>query len=141
GLMVLAAYFRPNSEAVGWHLPGTAWIFVTVGVGAVMAVVLYALFSRTRGGPPFQVVLLGAICFTAGIATFLQLSAVVVCFIVGAALTNLPSDWKYDMGDTLASFERPVYFLFLVIAGALWHNVHWQGWVLMGIFVGARLGG
>ena len=138
GLLLLAAYFRPQATFVTWQLPGTAWVFITVGVGAIMATIIYLLFSKVSAGAPFQVVLLGAICFTAGIATFLQLSAVVVCFITGFAVVNLPSAWKEELRTTFATFERPVYFLFLVIAGALWHNVVWQGWVLMLVFVGAR---
>jgi hypothetical protein len=38
----------------------------------------------------------------------------------------------------LARFERPVYFLFMVIAGALWNPSEWQGWVLMVVFLCSR---
>jgi uncharacterized membrane protein YccC len=33
-----------------------------------------------------------------------------------------------------------VYFLFMVLAGALWHPSEWQGWVLMLVFIVSRLG-
>jgi hypothetical protein len=115
------------------------WLFITLGVASVMAAVIYLLLGKATAGPQFYVVLLGSICFAAGMATFLRLSAVVVCFVVGAVLVNFPSTWRTQAGEALASLERPVYFLFLVIAGALWRGTGWQGWVLMVVFVVSRV--
>ena len=72
-------------------------------------------------------------------ASFLRLSPVVVCFIAGAVLQNFPGQWKEQVRSALARVERPVYLLFLLIAGALWRVDEWQGWALMLAFVAARL--
>jgi hypothetical protein len=37
--------------------------------------------------------------------------------------------------------ERPIYLLFLLVAGSLWDMTAWQGWALMLLFVPARLFG
>jgi Kef-type K+ transport system membrane component KefB len=141
GLMAASAYFRPEQSLVAWHLPGTAWLFIAIGVGTTMGGLIYATLLKIHTGPQFTVVLLGSICFAAGMASYLRLSPVSVCFIAGVVLVNFPGKWKEQVRVVLEHLERPVYFLFLTIAGALWRPSEWQGWVLMAIFATARLGG
>jgi hypothetical protein len=138
GMMMVSAYFRPQGAAVAWQLPGTAWLFVTLGIGTTMGVVIYATLTRINKGPPFTAALLGAVAFTAGMASFLRLSTISVSFIAGAIVINLGGEWKESLRELLARMERPVYFTFLVIAGALWRPWEWQGWVLMAVFVAGR---
>lgn len=138
GMMMVSAYFRPQGVAVAWQLPGTAWLFVTLGIGTTMGVVTYATLTRINKGPQFTAVLLGAVAFTAGMASFLRLSTISVSFIAGAIVSNLGGDWREPLRDLLVRLERPVYFVFLVIAGALWRPWEWQGWILMVVFVAGR---
>ncbi len=140
GLMLLAAYFR-SGGVTAWQLPGTAWLFITIGMGATMGAVVYASLGRISKGPEFIVVMLGSVSFTAGMASFLRLSPVAVCFIAGAILVNLPGGPKEQVRDALNHLERPIYLLFLIVAGSLWRVGQWQGWALMVLFVAARLGG
>src|SRR5205085_12002 len=42
---------------------------------------------------------------------------------------------------TMIQVERPLYLIFLLIAGALWDPSAWQGWALAPVFVLARVGG
>jgi Kef-type K+ transport system membrane component KefB len=139
GILVVAAYFRPQDNTVGWHLPGTAWLFITIGMGTMIGGVIWGMLARTKAGPEFTVLILGSICFTAGMASFLRISPLVVCFIVGLILVNLPGTSKDRIRETLEHMERPIYLLFLVIAGSLWDVTKWQGWALMLLFVPARL--
>ncbi len=141
GLMLLAAYFRPSAVMVSWQLPGTAWLFLTLGIGTTMGGLIYATLGKIRPGPEFTLLMLGSISFTAGIAGFLRLSPLVVCFIAGAILVNLPGGSKQHVRDALERLERPVYLLFLLVAGSLWDGRSWQGWALMVLFVAARLAG
>ena len=139
GLMLVAAYFRPQGELVGWQLPGTAWLFITLGMGATVGGVIYAALSRVEGGPEFSLLVLGSVCFVAGMASFLRLSPLVVCFIVGIILVNLPGGPKEQIREALVRMERPIYLLFLLVAGSLWDARQWEGWVLMLLFVATRL--
>ncbi|MGH9664896.1 MAG: hypothetical protein ACRD9L_10775, partial [Bryobacteraceae bacterium] len=120
GLMLVAAYFRPQGLSVAWQLPGTAWLFITLGMGTTMGGVIAATLGKVKAGPEFTVLLLGSICFTAGMASFLRLSPVAVCFIAGLIVVNLPARSKQHARDALIRLERPIYFLFLLIAGSLW---------------------
>jgi hypothetical protein len=137
GLMVASAFVRP-SGAVAWQLPGTAWLFVIFGIGAIMGIVITGILSSLQAGPQFTTALLGAVAFTAGMASYLRLAPIGVCCITSAILINLGGPWKGPAGDLLARMERPVYFVFLVVAGAIWRPWEWQGWVLMFFFVTGR---
>ena len=111
GLLFVAAYFRPQDNSVAWHLPGTAWLFITLGMGTTIGGVIWAMVAKVRGGPEFTVLLLGSVCFTAGMASFLRISPLVVCFIVGLILVNLPGASKDQIRDTLEHMERPISFV------------------------------
>jgi Kef-type K+ transport system membrane component KefB len=141
GLMAVAAYFRTDDSVVLWQLPSLAWLFVTLGAGAALGVVSHTLLTTSRSDAESLVLLLGSISFAAGMAHYLRLSAISVCFLVGVVLANAPSKWKGGVESVTAKLERPIYFLFLLIAGALWFPADWRGWALMLIFVGSRLGG
>ncbi len=139
GLLVVAAYFRPQSDSVMWRLPGTAWLFITLGMGTMVGAVIWGMLAKVKAGPEFTVLILGSVCFTAGMASFLRISPLVVCFIVGLILVNLPGGSKDQIRETLEHMERPIYLLFLLVAGSLWDITAWQGWALMLLFVPARL--
>lgn len=138
GTMFVSAFFRPLHGAVNWQLPGTAWLFVLFGMGLIMGIVVLATLTRIERGTQFTVALLGAISVTAGMASYLRLSAIAVCFLAGAIVFNLGGAWRDEVRVVLERMERPVYFLFLVIAGALWRPDDWRGWAFMGVFVAGR---
>lgn len=140
GLLFLGAYFRPESHG-GWMLPGTAWLFVTLGLGIALGVVLYVVMNSPVKGIQQITLVIGSIAFSAGYAGYLHVSPVVVCFIAGAILGNLPGEYRQPVRRVLRLLERPIYLVFLVFAGALWKIGDWHGWVLVPAFVAARLVG
>jgi hypothetical protein len=138
GLAVVAAYFRPAAAGT-WQLPGTAWLFLTLGLGAAAGLLMYALLRRARASGEVILLTLGALAFAAGFAGTIRLSPLVVCFVMGLLVGNAPGAYKGELGIALRRLERPMYFLFLLIVGALWSPGDWRGWVLMVVFVTARL--
>ena len=140
-LMLIAVYFRPQGTVVAWQLPPLGWLFVTVGLGAIMGSLAYGLFRSAPAGPPFIVLLLGLIAMTAGMASYLRLAVIPVCAVAGALVVELPGEWKNQVRAVLVHMERPVFFILLIVAGALWSPLEWQGWALMAVLVGSRLAG
>jgi hypothetical protein len=138
GLAIIAAYFRPQGIGVSWQLPGTAWLFVTIGLGVIIGALVYAILLRVHEGPEFVVVTLGSISFAAGAAGYLRMSPVVVAFVAALFLANFPGTYKERLGATLRRLERPIYLLSLVTIGALWQVGDWQGWLLMPVFMALR---
>jgi hypothetical protein len=141
GLLLVAAYFRPQDGSVAWKLPGTAWLFITLGMGTMVGALIWGMLSEIKVGPEFTLLLLGSVCFTAGMSSFLRISPLFVCFIVGLIVVNLPGGPKDQIRESLEHMERPIYLLFLLVAGSLWDITAWQGWALMFLFVPARLFG
>lgn len=139
GLLFLAAFFRPDGLPTKWQLPGTAWVFITLGLGVSIGVLMYVMARVPRTSGEFLAVLLGFIAFGSGLASYLSLSPIVVCFIAGVLFTNFPSEQRTSLFKILEQLERPILMTFLIIAGALWSVGDWRGWVLMPCFVASRL--
>jgi hypothetical protein len=69
------------------------------------------------------------------------LSPIVICFFAGAVLANFPHEGRERLGAIFTALERPVYYVLLTIAGALWNVGDWHGWVLVVVFLASRVGG
>jgi Kef-type K+ transport system membrane component KefB len=138
GLALIAAYFRPADVEARWALPGTGWLFVTLGLGATLGTVLYVILRRPATQPEFMAIALGSVGFAAGMAAYLRLSPLVICFVAGTVIANLPGPHRTPLRETLVMLERPIFLVFLTLAGALWDPRDWRGWVLVPIFLASR---
>jgi Kef-type K+ transport system membrane component KefB len=139
-LALLSAWLRPE-HAEGWQLPGVGWLFVTLGMAATLGLVVhFALLTAESSGERMSL-LLGSVAFTAGLAGYASISPLVVCFLAGVVLRNVPGGDKQAFAAAFTRLERPVYLLFLTIAGALWQIDDWRGWLLLVVFLTVRLGG
>jgi len=138
GLLFITAYFRSDVADTTWALPDTAWVFVSLGLGVAIGVLIFAMIRVPVSNAEFLAVVLGAIAFASGLAGYLQLSPIVICFIAGVLVTNFPNDQRDSVFRILNHLERPVHLLFLMIAGAVWTITDWRGWVLVPLFVVGR---
>jgi len=140
GLLFITAYFRDAAETT-WHIPSTAWVFVSLGLGVAIGVLIFAMVRVPQSNAEFLAVVIGAIAFASGLAGYLQLSPIVVCFLAGVLVTNFPNDQRESIFRILNHLERPVHLVFLIIAGALWDVADWRGWALVPLFVVGRVVG
>ena len=143
GVVVLAlvcAFFRPADELGAWKLPHVAWVFVTLGMGGVLGILTYVLVRGARGVAEEVAYLLGAVALSAGMSGYLAVSPLVPCAVAGALLTNLPHRNMASLRETILQLERPLYLIFLLVAGALWQPMAWQGWLLAPAFALSRVG-
>lgn len=139
GLGVVAAFFRPQESAATWQIPGATWILLTVGLGTTLGLIVYAILQRRSADPDFLVLSLGSISFAAGAASYLHLSSVVVAFIAGALLGNLRGSYHERLRSLLLQMERAIYFVSLVVIGALCKLDDLRNWLMMVVFMSARL--
>ncbi len=137
GLLFITAYFRGDSAGT-WQLPNTAWIFVSLGLGVAIGVLIFAMVRVPVSNAEFLAVVLGGIAFASGLAGYLRLSPISICFIAGVLVTNFPNEQRDSIFKILNHLERPVHLLFLMIAGALWSVGDWRGWALIPLFVAGR---
>ena len=138
GLLFVAAYFRPDSIG-GWQLPGTAWLFVAIGLGVVVGLLVFVMIRVPTSSGEFLAVVLGSVAFGAGIAGYLDLSPTVICFIAGALVTNFPCEQRAEVFRILSHLERPIHLLFLVLVGASWDVTATGPWLVVPAFVLARI--
>ena len=138
GLLFITAYFRGDTTGT-WQLPDTAWVFVSLGLGVAIGVLVFAMIRVPVSNAEFLAVVLGGIAFASGLAGYLQLSPIAICFIAGVLVTNFPNEQRDSVFRILNHLERPVHLLFLMIAGALWTVSDWRGWVLVPLFVAGRV--
>jgi hypothetical protein len=141
GLAFIAAYFRPHAPDASWQLPGTGWLLLTLGLGMAAGLFMYLLLRIVSGRSELIAVVVGTIVFAAGFAGVIRLSPVVVCFVMGLMVTNAPGLPREELTAILVRLERPLYFVFLLIVGALWKVGEPRGWGLMLVFVLSRLAG
>jgi hypothetical protein len=136
-LGVAAVLYRPTTVATQWVLPQGAWLIVILGVGALFGALTYVLVRGTSGAESMAG-LIGAVALVSGTAGTLALPAPIVGAMAGALLANLPLREPAALRATILDVERPLYLLFLLIAGASWRPDEWQGWALAVVFVAAR---
>ncbi len=140
-LGLVAIVFRPVQAVAGtvWVLPPSAWLLVSLGLGTLLGVITYILIRGATSPAEQLSLLLGAVALSAGMAGYLALSVPVICAVAGALLANLPTPNRVAQEKMLLDLERPLYLVFLLLAGALWRPDEWQGWVLALPFVVARV--
>ena len=139
GLALLGAYFRPENVRLSWEINGAGWLFIAVGMGFVIGLVVYTTLNLRTSNTEFLAVTLGSVAFAAGMAGYLHVSPLVVCFVAGALVANLPFRHTDRLWETLALLERPILLVFLGLTGVLWDVTKWHGWVLVVVFVAARI--
>ncbi|HEY4242995.1 MAG TPA: hypothetical protein VGM88_24435 [Kofleriaceae bacterium] len=140
GLLFITAYFRESASSA-WSIPGTAWLLVELGLGVAIGVLIFAMIRVPVSNAEFLAVIIGGIAFGAGLAGYLHLSPIVVCFLAGVLVTNFPNDQRESVFRILHHLERPVQLLFLIIAGAIWDITDWRGWALIPLFAVGRIVG
>ncbi len=138
GLVFITAYFREDTNTT-WQLPETAWVFVSLGLGVAIGVLIFAMIRVPSSNVEFLAIVLGAIAFASGLAGYLRLSPIAICFIAGVLVTNFPNDQRDSVFKILHHLERPVHLLFLMVAGAVWDVGDWRGWILVPLFVAGRV--
>ncbi len=138
GLVFITAYFREDANTT-WQLPETAWVFVSLGLGVAIGILIFVMIRVPQSNAEFLAIVLGGIAFASGLAGYLRLSPIAISFIAGVLVTNFPNDQRETVFKILHHLERPVHLLFLIIAGAMWDATDWRGWVLVPLFVAGRV--
>lgn len=95
-----------------WELLGS------ILLGSVFAVLLLRLASGFKEKPDKMVLALGMIFLQAGLAEFLNLSALLAGMTMGCVAVNLLPRQSEKLFRLVSTVDTPVYVLFFVLAGA-----------------------
>jgi hypothetical protein len=97
---------------------GSLWILAALGLGVVCGILFLWLTRPRPGGEELVLFLLGIAAFASGAALQLQLSPLFVSVTMGAVVANLSPD-PQRVFRVLQEWEKPIYVVFLMLAGAL----------------------
>ena len=98
--------------------PGLLWILAALGMGVVCGILFLWLTRPRPGGEEMVLFLLGIAAFASGAALQLQLSPLFVSVTMGAVVANLSPE-PQRVFRVLHEWEKPIYVVFLMLAGAL----------------------
>jgi len=95
-----------------WELLGS------IILGIVFAVILLLLAGRFKEKPDKMVLVLGMVFLQAGLAEFLNLSALLAGMTMGCVAVNLLQHQSEELFRLVNTVDTPIYVLFFVLAGA-----------------------
>ncbi|MGD2152990.1 MAG: cation:proton antiporter [Gemmatimonadales bacterium] len=114
------------------------WFAFSVLLGLFFGILFLSL---TRVRPRTQellLLLIGLVLFAAGTAFYLSLSPLFICMIAGIVIGNL-SPMRRRAYTALSEWEKPIYIILLVLAGALLEFASWWIAPLVAAYVGLRI--
>jgi len=118
-LQVVYAVYRPEAMAAGIGPdPQLALVGVAAGLGLVCGIVFLWLTRVRPGGEELVLFLLGICAFASGAALRWDLSPLFVSVTMGAVVANFGRN-RERVFRVLQRWEKPVYLVFLLLAGAL----------------------
>lgn len=114
---LLVGFYHPAEDGVGLPLPPLENMVFNLLLGVLMGVLLLVLFRTRLGGVDKVLVVIGLVLFGGGMSYLLGISPLLVHLVAGVVLANfsLKSDETFQL---LMRIERPLYLIFLMIAGA-----------------------
>jgi Kef-type K+ transport system membrane component KefB len=121
--LTYVSFRGPSLSPVGaWAVLG--WTAVALALGAALGVVFLWLTLPRPGRDELIVFLLGLLVFGAGAALRLGVSPLFVCMVAGAVVGNM-SALRRRVFAALEAWEKPIYVVLLILAGALLQFPTW----------------
>jgi multidrug transporter EmrE-like cation transporter len=118
-LQTAYALFPPGDLGIGipvWSR--LVWIVAAGGLGIICGILFLWLTRPRPGGEELVLFLLGIAAFASGAAQQLQLAPLFVSVTMGGVVANLSPD-PQRVFRVLQKWEKPIYVVFLMLAGAL----------------------
>lgn len=126
---ILLATTHPANPSFERQLTTTEWTVVSIAIGVAGGALFHLFLGGERRMDRLFVSLGGVVILVSGAATYLQLSPVMSAMFFGIILVNTSRQY-HEIRAVLARVERPLYFVLLIIAGAMWSPSLESAWVL-----------
>jgi hypothetical protein len=121
-------YLHGTEVMPGFEIGGGAfWTIADLALGAVCGILFLWLMRLRPGREELVLYLLGVSALVGGAALQLQLSPLVASTVMGAVVANFSRDRK-RIYRALQQWEKPIYVVLLLLAGAQLRPTTW--WVL-----------
>ena len=130
-LQLTYAVYHPSTAAVagfGWGV----WLGIALAAGVIFGVFFLWLTRPKPERDELTLFLLGLVVFEAGTALYLGVSPLFVAAITGMLIGNL-SPSRRRVYSILQAWEKPIYVILLILAGAL---ITVSSWVVLPLAAG-----
>jgi Kef-type K+ transport system membrane component KefB len=114
------------------------WFAFSVLLGLSFGILFLSLTRIRPRTQELLLLLIGLVLFAAGTAFYLSLSPLFICMIAGVVIGNL-SPMRRRAYAALSEWEKPIYIIMLVLAGALLEFSSWWIPPLVAAYVGLRI--
>ncbi|HSG81261.1 MAG TPA: cation:proton antiporter [Gemmatimonadota bacterium] len=135
---VTHAAYNTTPFSIGTAMSPIEWLAISVLLGFFFGVLFLSLTRIRPRNEEFMLLLIGLVLFAAGTAFFLGLSPLLVGMITGLVIGNL-SPLRRRAYAALSDWEKPIYVMMLVLAGALLRFPSWWIVPLVVAYVAGRI--
>jgi Kef-type K+ transport system membrane component KefB len=120
GIIAVAfAVYHPLIAGLIRNPTATEWIAIVLGIGVIGGWLFHLFLGNERSPDRLFVAVAGAVVVTTGAANYVGMSALLPGLLLGMILVNTTRQ-REVVGALLKKVDRPLYFVMLVCAGALW---------------------
>ena len=143
GIVVLGLTHAAHSTTMLGRSTGLGvleWFAFSVLLGVFFGVLFLSLTRVRPRTQELMLLLIGLVLFAAGTAFYLSLSPLFICAVTGVAIGNL-SPMRRRVYKALSQWEKPIFIMMLVVAGALLQFSSWWIIPLVAAYVAARIVG
>jgi sodium/hydrogen exchanger family protein len=116
--LIYAVYHSPGSFPSIGEVSPLFWVATAVGLGVLCGIIFLWLTRFRPSAEELVLYLMGSSAFAAAAALRLHVSPLFVCVIMGAVVANLSRDHRRVFAAVHA-WEKPIYLVLLILAGAL----------------------
>jgi hypothetical protein len=114
---LLVGFYHPTHGAIGLPLVPLQKFLFSLLLGVLMGLLLLMLFRTRLGEVDKVLIVIGLVLFGGGMSYLLGISPLLLHLVAGMILANL-SLKSEETFQLLMAIERPLYLIFLMIAGA-----------------------
>lgn len=141
GVFILGAVLasaRAAEAASRFHLSLTEWELAAVFLGIICGLLFGLFLGRETDPSRIFLATVGLVTFAAGIGSALGISPIFVNMFAGLTV-SLTSPHADVLRGHLEKLLHPLFVLLMVFAGALWVPVEPRLWIVVPVFILARL--
>lgn len=141
GVFLLGAVLasaRATEAATRFHLTITEWEFAAILLGIVCGLLFGLFLGRESQADRIFLASIGLVTFASGIGSAVGISPIFVNMFAGLTV-SLTSPHKDVLRRNLEQLQHPLFVLLMVFAGALWVPVEPRLWLVVPVFILARL--
>jgi len=135
--VIYAVYHAPGSFPSLGVVSPLFWVATATGLGLLCGIIFLWLTRIRPNSEELVLYLIGTSAFAAAAALRLHVSPLFVCVLMGVVVSNFSRDHRRVFA-TVQAWEKPIYLVLLILAGALLDVTNPLLWPLALAYVVAR---